>query len=108
MQLLVSLCIRTTAYNPAENGFIEHVHVRRQLKPALKFYPNPTLGCWLSSIDSAQHQNSFEGGPSLHLCKDGGRMALVSIYQVNVFDQTKHSTTANPTTYVVNLKSTMQ
>ena len=40
MQLLGSKRIRTTAYHPIANGFIERLH--RQLKAALKSHPNPT------------------------------------------------------------------
>ena len=40
MQLLGCKQIRTTAYHPIANGFIERFH--RQLKSSLKSYPNPT------------------------------------------------------------------
>ena len=46
MELLGTTWLRTTAYHPIANGIIERFH--RQLKVALKAYPNPTH--WVDSL----------------------------------------------------------
>ena len=46
MELLGTTRLRTTAYHPFANGIIERFH--RQLKAALKGYPNPTH--WVDSL----------------------------------------------------------
>ncbi len=46
MHLLGSKHIRTTAYHPAANGFVEGFY--RQLKAALKAKPHPEL--WMDAL----------------------------------------------------------
>ena len=46
MELLGTVRLRTTAYHSIANGIVERFH--RQLKAALKAYPNSTHG-WIRS-----------------------------------------------------------
>ena len=46
MELLGTMCLRTTAYHPIVNGIVERFH--HQLKAALKAYPNSTH--WVDSL----------------------------------------------------------
>ncbi len=92
MQILGSKRIRTTAYHPIANGFIECLH--HQLKAALKSHPNPTH--WADCL------------PLVLL---GIRTALkkdIHCTSAEFFDHSNDDTTADPSAYVVNLKSTMQ
>ena len=101
MYLLGSKRIRTTAYHPITNGFIERLH--RQLKTTLKSQPNPTH--WADSrplvllgirtaLKEDIHCTSAELVYGTNLCLPG-----------EFFDQ---DTTDDQAVYVVNLISFMQ
>ena len=101
MQLLGSKRIRTTAYHPIANGFIERLH--RQLKTALKSHPNPTY--WADSLPLVLLgiRTALIHGTSAELVY-GTSLGLPGKF----FNQATHDTTADPTIYVTNLKSVMQ
>ena len=104
MQLLGSKRIRTTAYHPIANGFIERLH--RQLKIALKSHANPT--CWVESLPLILL------GIRTALKEDIQCTSAELVYGTSLrlpgdfFDLTNDTAPADPAAYVRNLKCTMQ
>ena len=104
MQLLGTKRIRTTAYHPIANGFIERLH--RQLKASLKSQPNPIH--WVDSLPFVLL------GIRTALKEDIQCTAAELVYGTSLrlpgefFDSTHDDTTNDPAAYVSQLKSAMQ
>ena len=104
MQVLGSKRIRTTAYHPIANGFIERLH--RQLKASLKSEPNPTH--WVDSLPLVLL------GIRTALKDDIHCTAAELVYGTSLrlpgefFDCSQDDTVYDPAAYVSLLKSVMQ
>ncbi len=104
MHLLGSKRIRTTAYHPIANGIIERFH--RQLKAALKSQQKPTH--WMDSLPMVLL------GIRTALKDDLNSSAAELVYGTTLrlpgefFDHTQSDATADPASYVVQLRSSMQ
>ena len=96
---------RTTAYRPQANGMVERLH--RQLKAALKSYPQPHL--WLDALPMALLDIRTALKDDLHCTAAelvyGATLRLPGEF----FVQTNpDASLEDPTSYVTRLKSTMQ
>ena len=104
MHLLGSKRIRTTAYHPIANGFIERLY--RQLKAALKSQPNPTH--WVDSLPLVLLGIRTALKEDIH-CTSAELVYGTSLrLPGEFFDHIQDDTTDDPAAYVANLKSVMQ
>ena len=102
-QLLGTKHLHTTAYHPASNGLVERLH--RQLKSALKAHPHPER--WTEALPLVLL------GIRTTIKEDIGCTAAELVYGTSLrlpgeFFVAKGNNNADPSSYVTQLKRTMQ